>query len=100
MVAAAPLPAGKPMTCPTCHGKGYDPEARVGHLNANPTTPESIEAINSVLDAVLRRFAPCPDCAPLLACGHPDTTPEVHHDHEGQPSCVDCCDKCSPGQGT
>jgi len=40
------------------------------------------------------------DPAPLLACGHPDTDPTVHHDHEGQPSCFECCDTCTPGQGT
>lgn len=50
------------MTCGHCGGKGYDPEVGV-HLNANPTTPESIEAVNAVVEAVLRRFVPCPACA-------------------------------------
>lgn len=53
----------KPTDCATCGGRGYDPEVGV-HINANPTTPESIAAVNGVVEAVLRRYVPCPVCIP------------------------------------
>lgn len=82
------------------YGNGFDTYGPIGATRWPATRPVEDTPAPTTATSEKTQVTAVDDPAPLLACGHPDTTPEVDHDHDGQPSCVACCDTCSPGQGT